>query len=429
MDRRGFLGLLAGAGLAWPRRLQALGDRLDGGGRRRDRGPGAGSGAAPGGPRDQEFWEAVRDEFLVPADRIYLNNGTLGPSPRVVVEAVVEHTRRVAETYPPGVGWEELKAALAGLLGGDARGFVFPRNTTEAMSFVAHGLELGPGDQVVTTDHEHIGGLEPWRLVSARRGVDLRVVSLPVPAPSAPALLDAVWAGVGPETRVVSVSHATFTTGTLLPVAELARRCREAGMVLVVDGAHPPGMLRVDLEAVGADFYASSPHKWMLAPQGTGLLYLAPPWREELWPTLASGGWDDRALGAHRLNHMGTMDGSRLSGLLAAVGFLATLGPDRVEARVRHLRRTLQDGLAAIPGVEIASPQVEALASGMVSFSVQGMDSLDLQRHLSRTANVRTRVVSEYGYGFMRLSTHVYNTEAEVERVVELVADAAPTRG
>ncbi|MEQ8329470.1 MAG: aminotransferase class V-fold PLP-dependent enzyme [Longimicrobiales bacterium] len=407
-DRRAFLTLLGGASLAWPRTLEGLGRRWAGG----------------GGPEDRAFWQDVRAAFLIPEDRIYLNNGTLGPPPRVVVEAVEEHGRRVAATVPPGVAWDDLKAALSGFLGGDPGGWVVPRNTTEAMNFVAHGLDLGPGDEVLTTDHEHIGGLEPWRLVTARRGATLRVVSLPVPARSPGELLEAVWAGVGPRTRVVSVSHVTFTTGTTLPVADLAARCAGAGVVLAVDGAHPPGMMQVDLGVPFGDFYASSPHKWMLAAQGTGLLYLTEPWRERLWPTLASGGWDDRSLGAQRFNHMGTMDESRMAGLLAAIGFLEELGMERVEARVRALRRRLRTAVESLPGVRVVTPADEALASGMLSFGLDGVDSLDLQAWLSRTANVRTRVIGEYDYGWMRLSTHVYNTEAEIDRVSDLLARA-----
>lgn len=380
-----------------------------------------------GAPGDDAFWQDVRAAFLIPHDRIYLNNGTLGPSPRVVVDAVEEHGRRVAATFPPGVAWDDLKGGLARLVGGDPQGFVFPRNTTEAMNFVAHGIELDAGDEVLTTDHEHIGGLEPWRLVTARKGATLRVASLPVPARDASQLADAVWEQVSDRTRVVCVSHVTFTTGTTLPIAELDRRCRAAGILLAVDGAHPPGMLDLDLSTVGGDFYASSPHKWLLAPQGTGLLYLTDPWRTRLWPTLASGGWDDLSLGAHRLNHMGTMDESRLAGLLSAIAFFEGLGMERVEARVRHLRRRLQTGLRALPATFIASSDAEELACAMVSFRIDGVDSLDLQAHLSRRANVRTRVIGEYDYGWMRLSTHVYNSEADVDRVLDLLHDAVRT--
>jgi len=408
-DRRRFLTVLGGASLAWPRTIEALAREL----------------ASGGAPDDEAFWSFVRGQFLIADDRIYLNNGTLGPSPRVVVDAVAEHTRRVAATFPPGVDWDDLKGAVAGLIGGDPEGYVFPRNTTEAMSFVANGLEIEAGDEVVTTDHEHIGGLEPWRLVTTRQGATLSIAALRTPVDSAADLLESVWATVTPATRVLCVSHMTFTTGTVLPVRELAVRCRERGIVLAVDGAHPPGMLQLDLDEVGGDFYASSPHKWLLAPQGTGLLYMTEPWRERLWPTLASGGWDDRSLGAHRFNHMGTMDESRPAGLLAALSFMQALDMSRVEARGRYLRARLEDGLRSIQGVAVASPLEESLKGAMVSFSIDGVESAELQRHLSRSARIRTRVIGEYGYGWMRLSTHVYNTPSDVDRVLELIDDAA----
>jgi isopenicillin-N epimerase len=401
MKRRSFL--LAASALAWPGQLRTLVGQID---------------TAAG----EELWELVRAAFLVPRDRIYLNAGTLGVQPRVVLDAVIEHTRRVAMSYPPGVQWDTLGQHVAELLHGDAAGFVFPRNTTEAMNFVANGLELGAGDEVLTTLHEHIGGLCCWQLIAARRGVTLRQLELPVPATSSAELVDVFRRALSPRTRVVSVSHVTFTNGTVMPVRDIAALCRERGIICVVDGAHPPGMMRVDLRAIDADFYASSPHKWLCAPQGTGLLYMREEWRTRLWPTLASGAWDRIELGAHRFNHLGTFDESRLAGLDAAILFQQTVGVDRIEARIRELRRRLIAGLAAIPRVRIVSPRDDALGAGLVSFTVDGIESLTLQQRLADAANVRTRVIGEYDYGWMRLSPHIYTAPSELDRVVELIA-------
>jgi isopenicillin-N epimerase len=407
MRRRTFFSLLSGGVLAWPKALEALGRELRQG----------------GGPQDEAFWSFVRDQFLIPRDRIYLNNGTLGPSPAVVVDAVAEHSRRVASTYPPGVDWAGLKDSVADFLGGDPEGFVFPRNTTEAMSFVAQGLELDPGSEVLTTDHEHIGGLCPWQMVCKRKDLELRTFHLPAPAESASQLLGIVADALSSRTRVLSLSHVTFTTGTRLPVEEIGRLCRDRGVIFVVDGAHPPGMMSMDLSLWERDFYASSPHKWLLAPQGSGLLYLGEEWRTRLWPTLVSGGWDDLALGAQRLNHLGTFDESRMMGLMAALEFLGMIGMTEVEARVRFLQKKLDQALRTLPGIRVVSPSVGELSTGMVSFKMEGLDSLALQRHLAQVAKVRTRVISEYDYGWMRLSTHIYNLPAEVDRVVELLDD------
>ena len=404
LKRRDFLQRSAATvgALAWPRRLETLAHDI------RD--------APANGP-----WDVVRAAFTIPDDRIYLNVGTLGPQPRVVVDAIIEHTRRVAMTYPPGVDWDGLKLRIGRLLNGDPDGFAFPRNTTEAMNFIANGLTLGPGDEVLTTTHEHIGGLSCWELLAARRGVELRQLEIPVPASSKEELLEVFRRALTPRTRVISVSHVTFTNGTIMPVAEIAGLCRERGIICVIDGAHPPGMIRVDLRAIDADFYASSPHKWLCAPQGTGLLYMREEWRPRLWPTLASGGWDDTSLGAHRFNHLGTMDESRLAGLDAALRLQETIGPDAIEARIRELDALLLSALASVPGVRIMSPADPALGAGLISFKLDGVDSLELQRRLGEV-NIRTRVVSEYGYGWMRLSPHIYNSEADLEGVVRAIA-------
>ncbi|HEX6694231.1 MAG TPA: aminotransferase class V-fold PLP-dependent enzyme [Longimicrobiales bacterium] len=413
MDRRTFVNRagVAGIGLAWPRTLDALAHRTQ------DLDPGS-----------AELWESVREAFPIPRDRIYLNVGTLGPQPRPVVDAIIEHTRRVAMTYPPGVDWNTLTAAAAQVLKCDPAGLVFPRNTTEGMNFVANGLELRPGDEVLTTLHEHIGGLCCWQLASARHGVTLRQLELPIPPSHEDEVVDIFTRTITPRTRVISISHVTFSNGLIMPVARLVRLAREHGIISVIDGAHPPGMMDVDMVALDPDFYATSPHKWLLAPQGTGILYIRADWRTRLWPTLASGDWDDLSLGAMRFNHLGSFDESRMAGLLAALRFHQVIGPDRIHERIRTLRRMLMDGLLENPRIRMMSPQADSLGAGMVSFKLDGVDALDLQVRLARAANIRTRVIGEYGYQWMRLSPHIYNSPAEIERVVALIAAEKPTQ-
>lgn len=266
-SRRDFLrsaaGIAAGA-LMWPRSLETFASRVE---------------HAAAASQDH-LWRVVRQSFLIPADRIYFNVGTLGPQPRVVVEAVDEHTRRVAETFPPGVDWDALKSRLGGFVDCDSAGLVFPRNTTEGMSFVANGLDWKPGDEILTTDHEHIGGLCCWQLVAARYGLTLRQLPLPVPPRSADELIGVFERALSPRTRLVSFSHVNFTNGVVMPAREIVALCRRRDVLAAVDGAHPPGLMRVHIREIDPDFYASSPHKWLLAPQGTGFLYLRDEWRK-----------------------------------------------------------------------------------------------------------------------------------------------------
>lgn len=364
-------------------------------------------------------WEKVRDEFSIPPERIYLNVGTLGPQPRAVVDAVVEHTRRVARSLPPAIDLDALRGEVAQLLACDPAGLVFTRNTTEGMSFVANGLDLEPGDEIVTTNHEHVGGLSCWQLAAKRRGLVLKQVELPVPTDPQSAYA-ALVAALTPRTRVLSVSHVNFTNGLVMPVRQLVDRCRPRGIVVAVDGAHPPGLMRVDLRALDPDFYATSPHKWLCAAQGTGLLYVRDAWRTKLWPTIASGGWDDATLGAGRLDHVGTVDESRLAGLLAALRFHQAIGPAKIYARIHELRVALLDQLGRDPRVRFKSAHDDGTAAGMVSFTVDGVAALDLQAQLEKR-NVRTRVIGEHDLQWMRLSPSIYNTPLEIERVARLI--------
>jgi selenocysteine lyase/cysteine desulfurase len=412
-SRRRFLHTTAGAAaaLAWPARVHALAARLD------------------SARSEQEYWSLVRSAFLIPERRIYLNVGTLGVQPRPVIDAVVEHTRRVAESFPPAIDWDGLKTRLGTIVGADADGFVFPRNTTEAMNFVAQGLDFDADDEILTTNHEHIGGLCPWQVVAARKRLRLRQLAI-APDASDDAIVDTFVNALGPRTRVLSISHLTFTTGRIMPVARLAGIARERGIIIVADGAHPPGLMSVEVTGLGVDFYASSPHKWLLAAQGTGFLWMKPQWRTRLWPTLASGGWDDLTLGAHRFNHLGTLDESRLAALDAALRFHETLEPARVYDRIRTLRRRLFDGLAAVPDLTFITHIDDARSAGMISFAIEGIESLALQTALGRIASpdgewsVRTRVIGEYDYNWMRLSPHIYNTFDDIDRAVHLVTDA-----
>jgi isopenicillin-N epimerase len=372
-----------------------------------------------GDAQSLQDWVQVRKQFLMRPDRIYLNVGTLGVQPRPVVDAVVAATMRTAESFPAAVKFAELNTAIAALLDCDADGLVYPRNTTEAMNFVANGLDWTAGDHIVTTNHEHIGGLCCWQLVAARHTLQLTQVDIGAAPAVQTAVFNMMTAAVSERTRLMSVSHVNFTTGFVMPVQELSRWCRERGIIFVVDGAHPPGMMRTSIRDIDPDFYASSPHKWLLAPQGTGLLYLRKEWRTKLWPTLASGDWDKLELGAQRFNHLGSLDESRLAGLGAALAFHVALGSERVYERIAFLRHALMERLAAIPRVTIVSPR-NPDGAGMVSFKVDGVEALELQKKLGEK-NIRTRVIGEYSYGYMRLSPHVYTSLDEIDRVVSLI--------
>jgi isopenicillin-N epimerase len=378
------------------------------------------------GPVDEEYWRLVRSQFLIAPRGVYFNTGTIGASPRPVVDAVVEHLRAFETVFEArGFDGAALRRTTAALVGAPPQTLVFTRNTTESMNYVANGLDLAPGDEILMTTHEHVGGRCPWELAARRRHLTLTQFPLPIPPRDARQIVDAWRERITPRTRVLMISHILFTNGLIQPLRELCALARERGIVTAVDGAHGPGLLPLDLAASGCDFYCASPHKWLLAPKGSGLLYIAEPWCDRLWPTIASGGWDDLSIKGERFDHKGTLNESLLVGFQAAVDFNGVIGQERIWARCRELSERLYAGLSRIAGVTLKSATDAEIRAPLVSFTVQGWTTPDLIRALWERGPVRVRHVAEYDYGWVRMSTHVYNSPEEVDRVLGIVAELA----
>ena len=423
-DRREFVrsAALAGAALAFPGAAWLERARLDE--------PAAPLRRLPPGAEDgEDYWRLVRSQFLIAPRGIYFNTGTIGASPRPVLDAVLRHMTAFETVFDAeAVDLDALRRSVGGLVGAPPHTLAFTRNTTEAMSWIAAGLDFRPGDEIVMTTHEHVGGMCPWQAAARRHDLVLTQFALPVPPTGAGEILDAWRRALTPRTRVLMISHVLFTNGLIQPVRELCALARARGIITAIDGAHPPGMLRTNLADLGCDFYASSPHKWLLAPKGTGLLYVSEPWLDRLWPTIVSGGWDSLADKAVRFDRKGTVNDSLYAGFQAAVDFHMLIGPERVERRVRWLGDRLYDGLSRIAGVQLKSAGTPAIRAPLVSFTVDGWTTDDLIKALWERAMVRVRHVAEYDYHWVRLSTHVYNTPEEVDRVVTLVTKLAARR-
>jgi len=384
---------------------------------------------AEGQQDDEAYWQMVRSQFLISPKGMYFNTGTIGASPRTVLDATVAHMTAFETVFDAyGVDGEALRRSVGALVGAPASTLAFTRNTTESMSWIAGGLDLQAGDEILMTTHEHVGGMCPWQAVAKRRNLVLTQFPLPVPPRSSEEVFEAWRRAITPRTKVLMISHVLFTNGLIQPVKELCALARSRGIITAIDGAHPPGMLRINLVDLGCDFYASSPHKWLLAPKGSGLLYVSEPWLDRLWPTIVSGGWDSLADKAVRFDRKGTVNDSLYAGFQAAVDFHNLMGPERVERRIRWLGDRLYEGLGRVPGVVLKSPTDPALRAPMISFTVNGWTTDDLIKALWDRAKVRVRHVAEYDYHWVRLSTHVYTTPDEVDRVISLVGELAGSR-
>jgi isopenicillin-N epimerase len=381
---------------------------------------------------DAAVFAEARRHFLIPEGVAYGNTGTLGASPREVVDALTSGLQRLESQladWPyerpegePLTGYQpllEARTALGGIVGAAADEIALTQNATMGMNFVANGLDLSAGDEVVSTDQEHVGGICPWRLQAKRRGVVVKELALAPALAGGPGAVVKLFAqALTPRTRVVMASHITSSLGIRLPVRELCALAREHDALSVIDGAQAVGQIQVDVKELGCDAYVASPHKWLLAPKGTGFLYVRRQAQDRLWTTLASAAFEDREKGSFRFMQYGTGSVPLVEGLLAALRFVQGLGLDRIERWDAALTKRLRDGLARIPSVRLSSPGDPRLGAAITTFRVEGRGGKAVQDALWAR---RFRVRSQGDEKGVRLSAHLYLGPADIDTVLEVV--------
>lgn len=375
----------------------------------------AGVAALPDGDPDR-YWRRVRDEqFLLPAERIFLNNGSLGVTPRPVLAAVEEYMERAAalrvDDYPRW-GYETLdeeRTELAEFVGCKKDELAITHNATEALSMIAAGMDLKTGDEVVMTDQEHPSGKAPWHRRAQRDGITVREVPIPHPPESAAQLSELMIAAIGPRTRVLAFSGILSATGVIMPVREICDAARAKGVICVVDGAHMHGQIPCRIAELNCDYFAGSPHKWMFAPAGCGFLYIREENLDRLWPTITTGGWDDKSLKAARFMRLGTNNRAIIAGLMAGLHFLKGLGPERVYARIHDLAQRNYKMAKSRAYLTPVSAADERLYGSLVAVQFRPADLAPLWK-LCRERRIWTLESPR-----LRLSTHIHTRPEDLE--------------
>lgn len=370
---------------------------------------------------EEAYWSAVRRQFLIPEDEVYLNNGTVGSSPLPVLKAVVDGFNELErmsqadpEDYPIwGYGPHlEFREPLARFVNAPASEVALLRNATEANSYIANGLELGAGDEVLMSDQEHPGGEQPWLLRQKRYGTVVRKFELPKPPKSADEILQRIDDAITPRTRILFTSHVSTVTGLVLPVKAICRLARERGVLSALDGAHVPGMMRLDIRDIGCDLYTASPHKWLQAPKGSGFLYLREAVMPRVWNTIVTAGWDEPALKAERFQRIGSSNVAMLWGLRAAIAFAEEIGMDRIERRHRALADYVHAQMVERGAESWTSPD-PALRCGIATVNVPPIPRMALEQWMWNTHRIRIRGGEP---SKLRLSTPYYLRRKDVDR-------------
>jgi len=385
---------------------------------------------------DAEMFARLRGDLLFPREVTYCNTGTLGAIPREVLDAMVNGLRNTEASLPdwpyfqadgePLTGYQPLMAArtrAAKFLGAEAEEIAITQNATMGMNALGNGFDWQPGDEVLTTDQEHGGAVSIFRLMAKRRGIVVKELPLSTAVGGGPEGIVAMFrAAATPKTRAIMASHITSQFGIRMPVAGLIALARERGALSLIDGAQAVGQIRVNVRELGCDAYVASPHKWLMAPKGTGLLYIRRPLQEKFWTTLASYQWDNQEQGSFRFMQYGTGSTALIDGLMAALALGERHTMERVERWDLALTTRLRDGLSKIKGAVLSSPPDPRLASAITTFRVEGTTARDLQNALW---DRKIRVRAQGDDKGVRLSAHIYVSPADIDRVLEVVSALA----
>jgi isopenicillin-N epimerase len=427
LNRRSFLSssfassLATGAGLAWPENAW-----------RGNRGLWAQLNSLPSKLPDRSlfdqnedaYWRELRKQFLIPADEIYLNNGTVGSSPAPVLRAVFEAyeaSEKLNEADPEDypiwgyAAWNQFRDPLAAFVGCNRDEIALLRNATEANSYIANGIDLKPGDEVLMTDQEHPGGEHPWNLRAKRYGIVLKKITLPKPVENPAQVVNLVSEAMTPRTRVLFFSHITTVTGVVLPAKQLCKLARDKGIISAVDGAHVTGMMHLNLHDLGCDLYSSSPHKWLQAPKGSGFLYVRDEMIDRLWNTIATEGWDDEKLRAERFQRIGSSNVPALCGLRASIQLANDIGMEKIERRHRQLCDYILAAMIKRGAQSWTSPD-PSMRCAIATVNVPPIVRMDLENWLWKEKKIRIRGGDP---NKLRLSTPYYLSRQDIDRFLD----------
>jgi selenocysteine lyase/cysteine desulfurase len=384
---------------------------------------------------DEDYWAEIGRAFTVDRRLVNLNNGGVSPAPGVVQQAMQRHLQH-ANSYPSSLALlgelapqvEAVRARLAAAFGCDAEEVAITRNASEGLQTCQLGLDLRRGDEVLTTDQDYPRMLTTFRQRERREGIVLRQVPLPVPAEDPDAVVALFEDAITERTRLMLVCHVINLTGQILPVKAIVAMARRRGVPVIVDGAHALAHLDFRLSDLDCDFYASSLHKWLFAPHGTGLLYVRRERIPDVWPLMAAE--EAQAGDIRKFEEIGTHPLANRLAIGEALDFHLGLGPARKQARLVHLRDHWARRLLALDRVRLHTSLAPGAACGIANVAVDGIAPGPLQRWLWGEHRILVAPIGHPACRGLRVSPSVYTTLEELDRFCDamerVVRDGLP---
>lgn len=375
--------------------------------------------------------------FLLDPDVIFLNHGSFGACPRPVFDTYQTWQRQL-ERQPVKFLAREVRAhlqqarqGLAAYVHCEPEDLVYFPNPTTALNMVARSLELHPGDHILSTDHAYGAMDRTWQFIARKTGARYIQQSMPLPMTTKDAFVERFWSGVTERTRVIFLDHLTSPTALILPIGEICRRARQAGIVSIIDGAHAPGQIALDLPGLGADIYVGACHKWLCAPKGAAFLYACQHVQALLEPLVVSWGYDCPTYdtGYPFINHhewQGTRDVAAFLTVPAAIAFQAQHDWDRIRADCRALAAETRNRLNALTGLPAICPASPEWFGQFFSARLPALDDEDLKGRLYETYRIEVPVFSWQDQHFIRVSLQGYNGRRDVDALLAALEEILP---
>jgi len=369
----------------------------------------------------------LKQYFLLDPTITFLNHGSFGATPKPVFQEY-QHWQLELENQPVeflGRRHNDLmrssREALAKFLGTSAGNLIYVQNVTIALNIVARSLELGTGDEVLSTDHEYGAMDRTWRFLSKERG--FAYINRPVELTSKEAFVESFWRGVTPRTKVIFLSHITSPTATIFPVEEIIYRAREKNIITIIDGAHVAGQLPLNLDTLGADFYGGNLHKWLCAPKGAGFLYARPEVQHLLKPLVVSWGYESEApSGSTFIDHhewWGTRDVAAFLTVPTAIQFQQDHDWGKVRSACHQLAVETWQRINDLTGLAPLHPSAdEWFAQMIVSPLPADTDIVEMKRQLYDQHRIEIPLIDWHGHKLIRLSVQGYNSKGEMDRLL-----------
>jgi isopenicillin-N epimerase len=373
----------------------------------------------------------LADQFLLRRDIAFLNHGSFGACPKPVFE-VYQGWQRELELNPvifmgqlAGL-LKEARARLAGYVGATGDDLVFVPNATHGLNIVSRSLKLQPGDEVLSTDHEYGAIDRAWRFNCERQRAHLVNQPIPTPINGPEEVVEQLWSRVTERTKVIAISHITSPTALVMPMEAICRRAREAGILTVIDGAHAPGQVELNLDALGVDFYSGNAHKWLSSPKGAAFLYARPERQHLLEPLVVSHGWQSRRPGPSQFldyfGWVGTDDPAAYLSVPAAIDFQEQHNWPAVRAACHQLGLEAQARILDLSGLTPLSPDSMWVQMRAVPLPGQTSD----YKHLWESHQIVVPIFEWNGRTLVRISIQAYNSPNDIERLLAALSAVKP---